>query len=76
MKSSQVVFRDWKTGEVINRWMTDWRFEEGQVYKGFWGAESTVMLVELGMEIEHIYPDKQKLIVIQVVWVQRKFYEI
>ena len=64
-----VCFKDYTTRETISNYETDFKFEVGQVFKGFWGADSEVKEVELTMEL-----NTNKLEVVQIVYVERKFY--
>lgn len=75
---SNVVFFDAKTDELIDCYYmpNPWKFEVGQVFHGFWGYDSTVTKVELGM-----IHDNNSLMVDQKIWVNRiplfdeKFYK-
>jgi len=74
--SSKVIFRDFNSGEIIDTHTTNWKFEVGQVFEGFWGCNSTVREVKLGMEIDVNYNEKtgkleDDLLVVQNVYVER-----
>lgn len=68
---NRVVFIDNTTNETIEPYMCDWKFEVGQTFHGFWGYDSTVVKVELGMSYENL-----RLLVVQRVWVNRVPLEI
>ena len=69
-----VVFKDYPTEKIIKQYETDFKFEVGQVFKGFWGADSEVKKVELTMQLD-TYTDSHFLQVVQIVYVERKFFE-
>ena len=70
-----VVFKDYSTEKIIKQYETDFKFEVGQVFKGFWGADSEVKKVELTMELDTSHTYSHFLQVVQIVYVERKFYE-
>lgn len=63
---NRVVFIDSTMNKTIGPCMCDWKFEVGQTFHGFWGYDSTVVKVELGMSYENL-----RLLVVQRVWVNR-----
>lgn len=68
---NRVVFIDGTTNMVIDSYPCDWKFEVGQTFHGFWGYDSTVVKVELGMSHE-----SDGLMIVQRVWVKRVPLEI
>ncbi len=67
----QVSFKDIDTGELLlSNCPCDWKFEKGQVIKGFWGYNSEVRDVELTMHVGYSAGD-DPLVVHQMVWVKR-----
>jgi len=74
--SSKVIFRDFNSGEILIERTTNWKFEVGQVFEGFWGCNSIVRKVKLGMELDDYYNEKtgrveDDLLVVQNVYVER-----
>lgn len=74
--SSKVIFRDFNSGEILIERTTNWKFEVGQVFEGFWGCNSTIREVKLGMELDVNYNEKtgkleDDLLVVQNVYVER-----
>lgn len=69
-----VVFKDADTKEFISSHPTNWKFEVGQVFKGFWGCTSTVTEVELRMDLESDWihgGEVRYLVFVQIVWIKR-----
>ena len=67
----QVSFKDIDNGELLLVNMPcDWKFEKGQIIRGFWGCDSEVCDVELSMQ-RGCSVDDDPLVVHQLVYVKR-----
>ena len=64
---SIVYFRDADTNEVFCSNETDWKFEVGQVFNGFWGCVSTVTKVELDMRLDPRWENDREIRDLKIV---------
>ena len=68
----QVSFKDIDSGELLlSNMPCDWKFEKGQVIKGFWGCNSEVRDVELTMSKQWPAAGDDPFVVHQMVYVKR-----